>query len=129
MFLVPVVFFVASLALADTSLAYQAQVLRSRQTGQDLPFTFKAASFNIRNDRKDNVDLQDTLDSLAKVDPLQPPDSYYSNMTEKSWANRRVPLVEEMLWNNVSLAGRSLYHASCRTCSSYCIQRDARSAL
>ena len=69
--------------------------------------TFRVASLNIRYGGPDEVDLQTPLSSSSN--PLVPPKQYYDNLKERPWSERRVPLIEELLWNNVSLVCKSLH--------------------
>lgn len=74
----------------------------------DQTFRFKAASFNIRFGRPDNITVEQSIANLSSTNPLELPAGYYADMRERPWSERRIPLAEEMLWNDVSLAGKLL---------------------
>lgn len=64
---------------------------------------FKIGTFNIRFGRTDNITLDQSLRNLTNFDSLKRPAKYYTDMRERPWSERRIPLVEEILWHDVSL--------------------------
>lgn len=68
----------------------------------------RLATFNIRYGKPDRTTLDDSLIQVAKRNPLQRPAKYYDHMHERPWSERRLPLVEELLWNNVTLVCMSV---------------------
>lgn len=48
------------------------------------------------------------MDERDALDPLEPRDEFYTNMTERPWSERRIPLVQELTWNDVTLAGKHI---------------------
>jgi hypothetical protein len=74
--------------------------------------TVRLASFNIRYGNPDKVTLEESLARVAECNPLERPEKYHGGMRERLWSERRIPLVEELLWNNVDLICRAIQAVS-----------------
>lgn len=72
---------------------------------------FKIGTFNIRFGRTDNITVEQSIANLTNFNPLERPTKYYDDMRERPWSERRIPLVEEVLWHDISLLCGVQQHA------------------
>ena len=69
-------------------------------------------TYNVRYDsQRNDITVQQTLDSLPAGIPVQP-SPYYGRTGERAWSERRIGVVNDILFPNVDVVG-SLFYLSC----------------
>ena len=62
-------------------------------------------SYNVRYDsQRNDITVQQTLDSLPAGLPTKP-SPYYGRTGERAWSERRIGVVNDILWPNVDVVG------------------------
>lgn len=95
--------------LASHALASPLSTRNNDQGSKEDSLNFKIGTFNIRFGRTDNITVEQSIANLTNFNPLERPTRFYNDMRERPWSERRIPLVEEVLWNDISLLCRSRY--------------------